>query len=74
MPITGEQHPDREPEILDAREAEEFSKLSLASLKRRAREGHRVGLRRRGRRLIFVLQELREYLTAADTDPGTTTR
>ena len=50
-------------EFLDTREVERFAKQSYATLKRRQREGHDTGLRKRGRRVVFHVETLRRFLT-----------
>lgn len=59
------------PEFLTAREAEQFTRLSFSTLKRRAKEGHPVGLVRRGLRVLFDVNVLRKYLSAPETAPAT---
>ena len=54
----------QEPEFGDTRQAEEFSRLSLPTLKRRQAAGADVGLRKSGRRIIFHMPTLRKYLLA----------
>ena len=56
-------------DILIAEEAVELSRLSLSTLLRRGRDGHPIGLRRNGRRLLFVRAELVAYLTRTN-DPN----
>lgn len=51
-------------EFLDTREVERFAKQSYATLKRRQREGHNTGLRKRGRRVLFHVETLRRFLSA----------
>ncbi len=51
-------------EFLSPREVEQFAKMSYATLKRRHKEGHDTGLRKRGRRVVFHVATLRQFLTA----------
>lgn len=67
--MTSQSKPEVEPVVLDSREAVAVSKLSLETLKRRSRAGHPVGLRKNGRRLLFVRAELLAYLTAPAAGP-----
>ncbi len=53
-------------EFLDTREVEQFARQSYATLKRRHREGHDTGLRKRGRRVLFHVDTLRKFLSAED--------
>jgi hypothetical protein len=53
-------------EFLDTREAEQFARQSYATLKRRHREGHDTGLRKRGRRVLFHVATLRKFLSAEE--------
>lgn len=55
--------------FLDTREVEQFAKQSYATLKRRHKEGHDTGLRKRGRRVVFHVETLRKYLLG---ETGTT--
>lgn len=55
-----------ESEFLSRREAERFSKMSYATLRRRHREGVEVGLRRRYGRVIFDKAALRAFLSQSD--------
>lgn len=49
-------------EFLDTREVERFAKQSYATLKRRHKEGHDTGLRKRGRRVVFHVPTLTKFL------------
>ena len=49
-------------EFLDTRQVEQFARLSYATLKRRHREGHDTGLRKRGRRVLFHVPTLTQFL------------
>jgi len=59
------------PEFLDTREVEQFARLSYATLKRRHREGHDTGLRKRGRRVLFHVPTLTKFLTGETSQPAT---
>ena len=50
-------------EFLDTREVEAFARQSYATLKRRHKEGHDTGLRKRGRRVLFHVPTLTRFLT-----------
>ena len=56
-----------ESEFLNRREAERFSKMSYATLRRRHQEGVEVGLRRRFGRVIFDKAALRAFLSQSDS-------
>ena len=56
-------------EFLSTREVERFAKQSYATLKRRHKEGHDTGLRKRGRRVLFHVPTLTKYLLG---ETGTT--
>ena len=58
-------------EFLDTREVERFAKQSYATLKRRHREGHDTGLRKRGRRVLFHVPTLTKFLTGETSQPAT---
>ena len=49
-------------EFLDTREVERFARQSYITLKRRHREGHDTGLRKRGRRVVFHVPTLTKFL------------
>ena len=49
-------------EFLDTRQVEQFARVSYATLKRRHREGHDTGLRKRGRRVLFHTPTLIQFL------------
>ena len=52
-------------EFLDTRQVEQFARLSYATLKRRHQEGHDTGLRKRGRRVLFHVPTLIQFLLGA---------
>ena len=56
-------------DFLTTREVEVFSKQSYATLKRRHREGHDTGLRKRGRRVLFHVPTLVEFLLGQTAKP-----
>jgi len=57
-------------EFLDTREVERFARLSYATLKRRHKEGHDTGLRKRGRRVVFHVPTLTKFLLGESATPA----
>ena len=58
-------------EFLDTRQVEQFARVSYATLKRRHREGHDTGLRKRGRRVLFHAPTLKAFLLGASPSAAT---
>ena len=57
-------------EFLDTREVERFACQSYATLKRRHKEGHDTGLRKRGRRVVFHVPTLTKFLLGESATPA----
>jgi hypothetical protein len=62
---TAQTGPDPSAEFVTALEAERLSTLSLKTLQRRQADGHDTGLRKHGRRIVFHVPTLRQFLNAA---------
>lgn len=58
-------------EFLDTRQVEQFARQSYATLKRRHREGHDTGLRKRGRRVVFHVPTLTKFLLGESSTSNT---
>jgi len=55
------------PEFFTAAEAARFARISYSTLKRMARKGTEVGLRKVGRRVLFDAAVLRQFLASGGT-------